>query len=752
MINYYQKYLKYKNKYLELKNKNYVYQDGGQISIRAIKNINLFTDPDMEQFMNPIYGLIMANTRYIENIFTLGPIMKTINTSNSNSLVAEYSAVNEICQYINYTYRPADAIVSTSSPLLPRHIGRYVALLYFCKNEHNKGLIDNILTTKTHSSHKYFTDTIKQMKVTLKSSTIRIGNKIPLETNNKNMFHLLLYCLWWKSSSITDFVEYYNGINETFTNIRGIIRDSNYQDIICTLDTFGLYSDEELQITDGTTISDFNIALINTLSVSNFEVIKYKQITIIDNTHLFSDCVETELRNFINILIFDNNRLNIDKLQTFGAIDELIEYYSKYPNFTTQLKDNAKTDWAILLGTHANTDIIFNVTNDEHIPYNIRAELNNFKQLLINLFNRNLPTSTSFDIFQVLVGKSDNLITEINVEKEEKDDIEYDIILIKNINMELQKIYIGPGHMGIEFKSSITNNSNDIDEFELDKKHKDILKLLFNIDELFPEKYLHQALTINKINAIINNDYYNNELKLCILMFALKLERDHNKRILLPQNFADYLKDNNFFTFTEEKEEFFQFLSISLHTLDFMVFIWSKLSLIPELNLIRFKVNDDLETINFTQDIELTDDVHINKYFFNSSTKLKILDLSQLRTLKTIGNWFLWKSGELEQIIFPENCMIESISNHFMNDCKTLQILDLSRLVNLKTIGYHFLTDCTNLKQIIFPEMCMIKHIGNNFAVNCNNLLPINMSLLPHLRNISNNVTTSKFKLASLDI
>ena len=130
------KYIKYKQKYLELKNITDVFQYGGKINIQYIKNINLFIDPDMEQFLNPIYGLIMSKTNYIENIFMIGPIIKHINPENSK--ITEYDAVNLIVTKTNNEYKPSnilflkESIDSTKSTknkyINTKSIGKYIAL------------------------------------------------------------------------------------------------------------------------------------------------------------------------------------------------------------------------------------------------------------------------------------------------------------------------------------------------------------------------------------------------------------------------------------------------------------------------------------------------------------------------------------------------------------------------------------------------------------------------------------------------
>jgi len=59
-MDYYKKYLKYKKKYLLLKLYN-IQMGGDKALITSIKHVNLFTDSHMEQYMNPIYGLVMCN-------------------------------------------------------------------------------------------------------------------------------------------------------------------------------------------------------------------------------------------------------------------------------------------------------------------------------------------------------------------------------------------------------------------------------------------------------------------------------------------------------------------------------------------------------------------------------------------------------------------------------------------------------------------------------------------------------------------
>ena len=66
---YFRKYLKYKIKYLKLK---FSHQIGGDKPVIMLnKQINRFSDPNMEKYLNPIYGLYMCESGFITNTFFL---------------------------------------------------------------------------------------------------------------------------------------------------------------------------------------------------------------------------------------------------------------------------------------------------------------------------------------------------------------------------------------------------------------------------------------------------------------------------------------------------------------------------------------------------------------------------------------------------------------------------------------------------------------------------------------------------------
>ena len=125
-MDFYTKYLKYKKKYLQLKK-----QLGGGKAILGVSNkINLFSDPEMEQLLNPIYGLILCENGYLSNNYFL---------YKSNVIQTELGKIiNNVCNHIEGRFQPTNNILFKLQPI---DFGRYIANKYI--NMKNK-IIDKI--------------------------------------------------------------------------------------------------------------------------------------------------------------------------------------------------------------------------------------------------------------------------------------------------------------------------------------------------------------------------------------------------------------------------------------------------------------------------------------------------------------------------------------------------------------------------------------------------------------------------------
>jgi len=85
-------------------------------NITNTNQINFFTDPEMEKFLNPIYGLYMCESGIVSNKFHL------INSYPDVYIDTVYIRIKKICKEIPGTIQPLINIMM----LTPIDIGRYI--------------------------------------------------------------------------------------------------------------------------------------------------------------------------------------------------------------------------------------------------------------------------------------------------------------------------------------------------------------------------------------------------------------------------------------------------------------------------------------------------------------------------------------------------------------------------------------------------------------------------------------------------
>ena len=118
MSHFKNKYLKYKSKYLQLLNLKYNQSGGDLPIINDIDSINLFTDPEMEKYMNPIHGFVLCNKGTIPNNYWLYKD-GFINTPMG-------ILIKKVCRDIPGNIQPTKYLMD----LEPIDFGRYIALKY----------------------------------------------------------------------------------------------------------------------------------------------------------------------------------------------------------------------------------------------------------------------------------------------------------------------------------------------------------------------------------------------------------------------------------------------------------------------------------------------------------------------------------------------------------------------------------------------------------------------------------------------
>ena len=123
-----EKYLKYKMKYLKLK-KSYLNIKGGNKPFLKNDNINLFNPTieshnHMELYLNTIYGLYMCESGFITNNYYLYECFK-------NDKISKYAKkIKDLSRVVTRTVQPTNDIITKINPI---DIGRYIAILFFCK-------------------------------------------------------------------------------------------------------------------------------------------------------------------------------------------------------------------------------------------------------------------------------------------------------------------------------------------------------------------------------------------------------------------------------------------------------------------------------------------------------------------------------------------------------------------------------------------------------------------------------------------
>jgi hypothetical protein len=766
-MNYREKYLKYKSKYLQLKSNMNLNQFGGDKPlINDIDGINLFTVQRMEEHLNPIYGLILCNTGKIPNNFYLHK-SKFINTD-------EIKLINKICKEDAGSIRPTNDIIKD---IKPYDYGFYAGIKYvykFYKNfieitKNNKIIfpkIQNIIdrkksTEKNTDDIKILTDDIK----ILTESRNKLNKYIPIGKDDKDdifSFHMLLFCLWWSANNDDGIKEYYKGINDVF-NILNKYLEPNEQLPYCNRSLSNTDESFEQIVFD---ITNEKFKIYNQEWTKNF---------CQNGDKTYSDCGETTTRNLINLICFNENEFNINILKNFGAIPELIDYYTKFNDFNTQSSNeeiefmneklNARDAWSKLIINCGKKNVRFVrlcKTNDNQPQYNYElnaglsedGKLSNFLQLIKNLL---LKIEKFSDI-------ETDLIT--NIEDMTTDGFGY--IEIKHKVIGMIKIHCQSGHYKMEISPKQSTHNNFKNTTQKQQQIIDIL-LKKNINK---SNYIDIFFDSDFIVEKLNNG--NTDIELKNKLFELSLTKKYNddvrRRIELNTDnsindilciYGTYLKNNGETAIEIDKYTFlfsdFKFVKkmpklthLNCKIKDVLI---TSIDLSPLSNIEsignNFLTYCHLENIDLSP---LSNIKSIGNNFLTNCSGLKKIDLSPLSNIKSIGNKFLSSCEGMEKIDLSPLLNIESIENEFLSYCRNLTEIDLPPLSNIKSIGNRFLNGCYGLENIDLFPLLNIKSIGNNFLNSCANLKKINLSPLSNIESIGDTFLNGCYGLENIDL
>jgi len=756
---YYLKYLKYKNKYLQLKN---IQIGGDKPFIKNIDAINLFSDPDMELYLNPIYGLIMCESGYIINNYYLRE-SKLIDTPES-------ILIKKISKSIPGSVQPTNDIMLNIRPI---DIGHYIAIKYINKNSNNE-----LINISEKGKILISIDKIKEEDSNkLKIYITKMNKWNPIDKIDIFYFHILLYCLWWVANDDEGIIEYYEGIEEVFKIFNPYLEDKKYYINNTYRPIFnensngnskntlhGMIpssiahneSESKIVLSQGSTNEPennlSNVARNESSSEEpspnkhSFEEIVFK---IVDKPFkifnqewakdfcgngkkTYPDCGEVTARNLINLICFKENKFDIGILQGFGAIEELKQYYSVFSNFELQSSTepidvfdeqlNARDAWSKLIIEYANNNLVLlkscegtNQKFELNAGLALDGQRSNFLQLIKNL----LPDIEDFSSI-----KTDNIKNSIKSINDNTNN-GIGIIDIEHNIYENIVIHCETGHYYMEFKDN--NEAIEYDHFEEDKKF--FIEILLN-------------KSIDSVNYIYNK--FNSELLVQILNKDTIAEEENNKLNSIIIN--DDLKENLFeLSITEQYDsDTRRRIYIDVDT-DYFNNIIGKLQNIEKyIGQYTYYCDD----FNFLEKIPLLK--HINVALKNIA--IREIDLTPLSNIVSVGDNFLKSCSKLTNIDLTPLLNIVSIEDNFLSGCRSLREIDLTPLSEITSIGYYFLNGCSSLTEIKLPQLSNIKLIGSNFLAGCSSLTEINLTPLLNIVSIEYNFLSGCHSLREIDL
>ena len=797
-MSYQQKYLKYKTKYLQLKTlHSYNNQIGGNKPVIInYNNINLFIPgSEMEQFLNPIYGLYMCESGFIINSYWL---FRNDLTDDTNIQI-----INRLCTGI-----PGTGIVKPTKDILkyytPIDIGRYIALLYICKVDQ----LFFIKQTKKDFIYLFMKRGISEDDLKLLNDYIRkvsiIKNQIKLKTTNKIEFHIILYCLWWVLNNDNGINDYYKGIRQVFNIYNSSITNPQ---ITCKFEPQILLN------------ISFEEVLIKTTSI-NFTIYDQSYSKHFCESKIpptYADCGEITAHNLINLICYNSREFDISILEKFGAIDQLIEYYTTFSDFTKlsssipQTFDGLPLDsrdaWSRLIILYAHNNIKFRQNCNNSNPYKYEIDIGmaldnsctNFIQLIKNL----LPGVTNWDDFttqtfqitdetgkgegkgegEIIINKGDNKYI-IHCNKNhyymrlvQKPDFTYDITNYSPSQLQMINILLHKEVMTIDnfiwFLLSpelLVRKINDTGN--KDNKLQQVLFILSLTERYVEDTRRQMYIDIKSLNiidiynectklknkeAIFSQYYYKyddleflNDVKLLRLNTANNISMSDILNKITDFNFQPLNKENQP-NLTSIGDNFLSIKYKGLRLIDLTNLQLSRIISIGDSfcfgceNLINIVLND------FTGVISIGNSFMRNCWKLGS--KQEVINLSAFGNLKYIGDEFMIYCNSLQKLDLSKLSQLTSVGNYFMSHCISLLQLDLSTLSQLTSIGYSFMSNCEQLQELKLPILSQLTSIGHEFMNNCTSLTNIiNLNELSQLTSISKNFMNNCNILPELDL
>ena len=128
------------------------------------------------------------------------------------------------------------------------------------------------------------------------------------------------------------------------------------------------------------------------------------------------------------------------------------------------------------------------------------------------------------------------------------------------------------------------------------------------------------------------------------------------------------------------------------------------------------------------------------------------IDLSGLRSIRTIGINFLFKYVTLTELDLSMMVTIESIASGFLSGCTSLKFINLSGLTNTTSLGNDFLSDCVSLEEVDLSKMTSLTDVGESFLADCSKLTTVSFDGLSSLRKMGKYGLAGCTQLTAVDL
>ena len=586
---------------------------------------------------------------------------------------------------------------------------------------------------------------------------------------NIEQYHVILSVLWWLADNKEGIKEYYLGLND--------ILDDELKVIIPVDFSTDMYTSDDLKelpdISDGDLYNKL-LALSYFMSRKGIKLFEQQYSKTICSGKNYPDCGETTLRNFINILIYNEkaNNFDIEILKKLKSSDNLLEYYTIFNTIelqeslsTLKIFDqelNSRDAWSLIVSNL--NDVNYNnscmTKDDTTYKYEIKVGLSNTTEEETNITN----------ILQVLryffrkIRYFDDF---------EKDEYELNITIEVNLNKD------GLGH--INFKNSNGEFLWEFSEFHYSITAK-ISTTELNIDKYRSHLSSREQFYIDLFNMLpfqLYNKYYKDNIN--------HIDNTNNYIYFINYNSDDIINVFNHVSMSDRLYNIiyeYMYNNFDNDKKSRIHILLNKISNVQKYDLSQYRIKyDSSRSKNFNNIIVLPLSLNIQVDSFEKFLNLKILNIGQYKSpLKNSLN----NLTNLQSLHLPENYnfpLDNSLNN--LNNLENLtfgtffnQPLNnsLDNLTNLQYLSFgdkfnqplnNSLNNLTNLKKLVFgigynqfltnefDKMSSLQNLTYNHSLNygsldnfldkltnLQNLTFINLS--KPLNNLLNNLTNLK--------